>query len=408
MRLLMYLLILFGVAACGGEDPPNSKSELTAARKEAPANSSLASQYLLVDTHIDTPFRLLRSPVDLAAGSPEGQFDYPRARAGGLDLAFMSIYVPASVDEEGGAREMADQLIDLVQTVVTQHPDQFALVTSTDQVPVNFPGDRVMLAMGMENGGPIAGRMENLQHFYDRGIRYITLTHSKSNHIADSSYDENKQWKGLSEFGKKLVGWMNQTGMIIDVSHLSDDAFYQVLEITSVPVVATHSSARHFVPGFERNLSDDMILAMGKNGGVIQVNFGSGFINQESRSNGLAMAAEMDQYLEANNIDVSSEEGIAFRRSFVQKWDYHYASLSDLLDHFDHIRRLIGVDHLGFGSDFDGVGDTLPVGLKDVSDYPNLVQGLVERGYSNEDIEKIMGGNFMRIWKQIEQEREVQ
>jgi membrane dipeptidase len=405
MRLLVTLLILLGTMSCGKEIPDNTEANGVGKEIVAPGTGSLANRYLLVDTHIDTPFRLLRSPVDIAVQSTEGQFDYARARAGGLDVAFMSIYIPAQVEEEGGAKQMGEQLIDLIESVVSQNPEQFVLVTSTTQVFDNFPDNRVMLAMGMENGGPIEGHLENLQHFYDRGIRYITLTHSKSNHIADSSYDDNKKWKGLSDFGKTLVAEMNKVGMIIDISHLSDDAFYQVLEITRMPVVATHSSTRHFVPGFERNLSDDMIVAMGRNGGVIQVNFGSGFISQKSRLNGLARDAEMQQYLEAHKIERDSEEGRAFSKSFAENWNYQYASMSDLLDHFDHIRSLIGVDHIGFGSDFDGVGDSLPVGIKDVSDYPNLIQGLVERGYSDEDIVKIMGGNFMRVWQQVEQGR---
>ena len=227
--------------------------------------AEIADKYLIVDTHIDVPFRLHRKPADVGSATESGEFDYPRAKQGGLNVPFMSIYIPASVDAAGGATELADKLIDDVENIVAEHPDKFSLVASTSDAMTTIASGKVGLALGMENGAPIAGDLTLLRHFHDRGIRYITLTHSKSNHISDSSYDEGRQWAGLSDFGEILVLAMNGIGMMVDVSHVSDDAFYDVIRISQAPVIASHSSARHFVPGFERNMDDDMLRALASN-----------------------------------------------------------------------------------------------------------------------------------------------
>ncbi len=259
----------------------------------------------------------------------------------------------------------------------------------------------------MENGSPIEGDLANLRHFYDRGIRYITPAHSLSNHISDSSYDENRLWNGLSEFGVEAIREMNRLGIMIDVSHVSDDAFWQILETTSAPVIASHSSARHFTPGWERNMSDDMIVALAENGGVIQINFGSMFISEKSREYANARMEAGKAYL-LEHADLP--ESYLFREYPKIYAEEHgplpYATLDDVLDHFDHVRDLVGVDYVGIGSDYDGVGDSLPVGLKDVSQYPNLVEGLLGRGYSEADIRKILGENLLRVWQAVEDQAE--
>jgi membrane dipeptidase len=259
------------------------------------------------------------------------------------------------------------------------------------------------LPMGMENGAPIEGKIENLQHFYNRGIRYITLAHSKANHISDSSYDDNRPAKGLTAFGKMLVVEMNNTGVMIDVSHISDDAFYQVMKISQVPVIASHSSARHFTPGFERNMSDEMIKLLAKNGGVIQINFGSTFISQKSIENYNLYKTARTIFMQKNNVEQDSEAVKKFTQSYREKTPFEYASLNDVLDHFDHVIKIAGIDYVGIGSDYDGVGDSLPSGLKNVSSYPNLIQGFMDRGYSEQDIAKILSGNLIRVWKQTEE-----
>jgi|TARA_B100000315_G_scaffold252283_1_gene288763 membrane dipeptidase len=399
MRATIVLLTLL-LSACSEEQPT--------ARKPAPAAEAvsqaeeLAKQYLIVDTHIDVPYRIKRSQEDISEATQKGQFDYPRALRGGLNAPFMSIYIPASVDAEGGAKALADELIDLMERVVADSPQKFALAYSTDQVRQNFADGKISLPLGMENGAPIEGKLENVQYFYDRGIRYITLAHSRSNHISDSSYDENRQWKGLSEFGRQLIAEMNRVGIMVDVSHLSDEAFYQVMELSKVPVIASHSSARHFTPGFERNMDDAMIKLLGSRGGVIQILFGSGYISATSRARSAESREAIQKHFEEQGLSADSEEGRAFLAKYREEHPYPYATLADLLDHFDHVVGLVGVQHVGIGSDFDGVGDTMPPGIKDVSQYPNLIEGLLNRGYSEADIEKILAGNLMRVWRQVE------
>jgi membrane dipeptidase len=257
--------------------------------------------------------------------------------------------------------------------------------------------------MGMENGSPLEGDIANIQHFYDRGIRYITLAHSLANKLSDSSYDENRKWNGLSEAGIEAVAEMNRLGVMIDVSHLSDDAFWQVMDLSKAPVIASHSSARHFTPGMERNMSDEMIRALGENGGVIHINFGSFFLTQKAREYSDARSEAGKAYLEHNPELTQADLWTKYPAIYAQDHGpFPYASLDDVLDHIDHVVQLAGVDSAGIGSDYDGVGDSLPSGLKDVSDYPNLIRGLIERGYSEEDIRKILGENLLRVWERVE------
>ncbi|MBV1910749.1 MAG: dipeptidase [Kangiellaceae bacterium] len=364
----------------------------------------IAQKYIITDTHIDVPYRLENKFEDVSHATTHGDFDFPRAKAGGLDAPFMSIYIPAKLEKEAGAsKALADKLIDMVEKLAEDAPDKYGVVHSVAQMQENFNKGIISLPMGMENGSPIEGEMENLEYFYQRGIRYITLTHSKANHISDSSYDENRPAKGLTEFGKKLVVEMNNTGVMVDVSHISDDAFYQVMEISKVPVIASHSSARHFTPGFERNMSDEMIELLAKNGGVIQINFGSTFISQRSIDNNNTHKDAVSAFVKENDVKENSDEAKAFSKSYRDKIPFEYATLNDVLDHFDHVVKIAGIDYVGIGSDYDGVGDSLPVGLKDVSNYPALINGLLGRGYSEQDIAKILSGNLIRVWKQAEE-----
>lgn len=359
----------------------------------------LAQDNLLVDTHIDVPYRVLNEWVDVTKATKGGDFDYPRAVKGGLNASFMSIYIPANLEFEGKGKsyQLANQLIDSVEAIVQRAPDKFAIATNPAQMEKQFKQGVISLPMGMENGSPIEGEMKNLHHFFDRGVRYITLAHSQSNHISDSSYDIRRKWKGLSPFGKKLVKEMNNIGMLIDVSHISDDAFYQVMELSKVPVIASHSSLRKYTPGFERNMDDNMLKALKKNGGVIQINFGSSFVTAQA-------GAWYDKRKAAQaETEKSGKQSPNFAEAYRKKNPFPFATLDQVLDHIDHVVKLIGVDYVGIGSDFDGVGDSLPTGLKDVSQYPNLVQGLLDRGYSDTDIKKILGGNTLRVWQQAEQ-----
>lgn len=361
---------------------------------------SIAQKYILVDGHIDVPYRLNEKWEDVTKATEGGDFDYPRARAGGLNAPFMSIYVPAALDDSEQSTALAHKLIDYVEAIVGRAPDKFAIADSAADVEQQFKQGLISLPMGMENGSPIQGDLANLKAFYDRGVRYITLAHSQSNHISDSSYDVRRKWKGLSPFGKTLVTEMNNIGMMLDISHVSDAAFYQVVELSKAPVIASHSSLRSFTPGFERNMDDEMIKALGKNGGVIMINFGSTFVDQVARAWRTKMA-DLRKPIE-EKLGKESEEYKGFEKEYRAKTPFPFAGVEKVLDHIDHVVKLVGIEHVGIGSDYDGVGDSLPEGLKDVSTYPNLVQGLLNRGYKEADIAKILGGNLLRVWREVE------
>ncbi|MDU0356263.1 dipeptidase [Paraglaciecola aquimarina] len=360
----------------------------------------LAQENILVDTHIDVPYRINKKWEDVTQATKNGDFDYPRAVQGGLNAPFMSVYIPATLDNSDQSIMLADKLIDYVEAIVGRAPDKFAIARSPEDVRQQFAKGLISLPMGMENGSPIQGDLANLQHFYKRGIRYITLAHSQSNHISDSSYDLRRQWKGLSPFGKELIAEMNKLGILVDISHVSDDAFYQAIEISQTPVIASHSSLRKFTLGFERNMDDKMIKALGKNGGVIQINFGSTFVTKGA--NAWSKKRGADFKAAEQKLGKDSEAYKSFSGNYVKENPLPYATLDSVLDHIDHVVELIGIDHVGIGSDYDGVGDSLPVDLKDVSTYPNLVQGLLDRDYSDEDIIKILGKNFLRVWQENE------
>jgi membrane dipeptidase len=357
----------------------------------------LSQQIMIIDTHIDVPYRLLEHWEDISSKTENGHFDFIRAKKGGLNVPFMSIYVGASYQETGEAREKADELIDMVYGFTEKWPDKFAIAYSTGDVAAQFEKGLISLPMGMENGAPVEDDINNLKYFHERGIRYITLCHSKWNQICDSSYDPDKYWNGLSPFGEEVIKEMNRLGILIDISHVSDSTFYQVMDITQAPLVATHSSCRYFTPGFERNMSDDMIRKLAANGGVIQINFGSYFIN-----------GDYQQKMESawDHIDNRSEMSAQERQAFIDQYkidnNVPVVQIEEVADHIDHVVNLAGIDHVGIGSDFDGVSD-LPTGLSDVSMYPNLIWLLLKRGYSEEDIEKICSTNLLRVWKKNEE-----
>ncbi|MGA1675571.1 MAG: dipeptidase [Pseudomonadales bacterium] len=386
--LLLGLALATGCAQTGGPD-------------HAERARDLARDLIIVDTHIDVPYRLIEAPADIAARTATGDFDWPRARAGGLDGAFMSIYIPAETDARGEASVLADTLIDNVEAIAAAQPDKFVIATCPADVRAAAASGRVALPLGMENGGPIAGDIARLDHYRDRGIAYVGLTHSKSNHISDSSYDSNEPWGGLSPFGRTLVPELQARGIMVDVSHVSDRAFWQIVELAQAPIIASHSSLRHFTPGFARNLDDAMVQAIAGTGGVVQIAFGSGFLTRPARAWGDAQRAAITTYVTAEKLTTDDPAIEAFVAGWRKDNPYPYASIDDLLDHIDRAVKLAGIDHVGIGSDFDGVGDTLPVGLKDVSAFPALVEGLLRRGYSEADIEKILGGNLLRVWSTV-------
>lgn len=397
-RLVPLATLLSTLIGCSEENSPYSIEQ---ARK-------LAHDSIMVDGHIDVPYRLTEQREtegtmdDISQRTAKGEFDYPRAIEGGLDAFFQSIYTPSEYEGKG-AKAFADSLIDLVEGIATKSPDKFVMVRTAAEVRALRGGSRIGFLMGMENGAPIEGDLANLKHFYDRGIRYITLCHAKDNHICDSSYDDRKTNRGLTEFGRKVVAEMNRLGILIDISHVSDDSFYQVIALTKVPVIASHSSVRRFTPRFERNMDDDMIRLLAQNGGVIMINFGSTFVDERLRDADDARSKSIEEEIAKSGLDPESKEAKALYDRLERERSIGYSDVQQVADHFEHVRDLVGVDHLGFGSDFDGVGDSLPVGLKDVSMYPNLIQELLAREFTPEDIEKICGGNLLRVLERAEQ-----
>ncbi len=389
-------------AQAGGGGVPSSDLYAKAQR--------LAKEFIIVDGHIDLPYRLNRSKdkdgkltENVNERTKKGDFDHPRAVAGGLDAPFMSIYVPARYQKSGGAKKLADSLIDLVNGVIKGGPDKFAKAHSVADVKKNFTAGRISLPMGIENGAAIEGDLSNLAHFHRRGVRYITLAHSEDNRICDSSYDDRRTWKGLSPFGKKVVAEMNRLGIMIDVSHLSDETFFQIMDLSETPVIATHSSARAFTPGWHRNMGDQAIKLLAQKGGVIMINFGSGFIEKNSNRDYVARRNTLRAFRRISKIPRRDPRGRAFRKEYDKIHPFKFSTVEVVADHIDYVVRLAGIDHVGLGSDFDGLGNTLPVGLKDASMYPNLFRILLERGYSEEDIKKISSDNVFRVWRKVEE-----
>jgi membrane dipeptidase len=379
----------------------------TASAAEAPATArQLAQDAIIVDTHIDAPSELLDHWHDLGVAADKVEFDYPRARQGGLDVAFMSIYTSAGQDIAGTAWQTANTQIDAIEALVARHPDKFALLVSPDDVDRLRAGDRVLLALGMENGAPIADDLSNLAKFHARGVRYITLAHSANNRISDSSYALEKKWNGLSPFGEQVVAEMNRLGIMVDVSHVSDDAVLDVLRVTDVPVIASHSAMRHFTPGFERNLSDELAKAIAAEGGVVQIPFGTAFIDAKAAADLQAEFRAQAEFQRANREARAAGKPERSEDDFDKEWKAAHpvptTHIEAVLDQIDHAVKLIGIDHVGIGSDFDGVSGNLPVELRTVADYPNLVAGLQARGYKDDDIRRILGGNLLRVWRAVE------
>ncbi|NGP76377.1 membrane dipeptidase [Balneolaceae bacterium YR4-1] len=362
--------------------------------------SELVQNLIIVDTHVDVPYRLKNSWANISEQTESGDFDYVRAKKGGLDAPFMSIYIPAEYQETGGAKAVADSLIDMVRGIAEDNPEKFAIATSPEQIKEQHQKDLISLPMGMENGAPIGQDLENISYFFDRGIRYITLTHSKDNQISDSSYDTTYTHNGLSDFGEEVIKEMNRIGMMVDISHVSDSAFFDVMDITRAPAIASHSSARHFTPGFERNMSDAMIEKLAENGGVIMINFGSTFLDSESRESSSNIREHIGDWLEENDLEQSDSTAQAYIETYRAE-HFKYSNVSKVADHIDHVVNLVGIDHVGLGSDYDGVGDTLPVGLKDVSEYPNLIEELLRRGYTESEIRQICSENIFRVWNEV-------
>ena len=289
---------------------------------------------------------------------------------------------------------------------IIERSDVLTLVTSPEQLRRAFEGGKIAMALALENGAPIGRDLANLHHFYERGVRMVTLVHSLPNQVGDSSCSQHRPWKGLSPFGQSVVAEMNRLGMI-DISHISDDAFYQVVERSAAPVIASHSSCRAFTPGWERNMDDAMIRTLAEGGGVIHITFGESFLSTELQQR----EQPVSEHVEDPGFSINSVTGRSMAQKFRQENGIRYATIGDVVDHIDHVVDLVGIDHVvdlvgidhvGIGSGFDGSGDSMPDGLKDVSDYATLIEELLKRDYTHDNVEKILSGNLLRVWTEVE------
>jgi membrane dipeptidase len=373
---------------------------------------------LVIDTHEDTPQRFLDEHFDLGDPLQGGQLNLDAIHRGNLGASFMSIWVEPSLYKDHYARRTLE-LIDSVRLEAAKHPTEIKFSTSTADIESARREHKYAMLMGIEGGHSIEDSLGLLRMYYDLGVRYMTLTWSNSNNWADSSGDDKDPSikhteSGLTEFGKDVVYEMNRLGMMVDISHVSDKTFYRTLVITRAPVIASHSAARALCDA-PRNMTDDMLRAVanyggGPNskGGVVMVNFYSGFISQKYRNAQLAQAAEVKQARQAL-LEKFKAEGKEVVWADIDKLERSYADriprppLSDLIDNIDHIAKVAGIDHVGLGSDFDGVSGQLPEGIDSAADLPKITAALMARGYSVADCDKILGGNFMRVFREVEQ-----
>jgi membrane dipeptidase len=398
MRKIFLLISVALVWSCN-----STKEQDTEAALRAKADS-LAHRYIIVDGHVDLPYMLKEEHVTFSEATKDtllhttmGEFDYERAKKGGLDAPFMSIYIPVEdqLPPDYG-RSLADSLIATVNDIIRILPDQYAAALTPADVKKNFSEGKISLPMGMENGAPIGKDLSGVKYYYDKGIRYITLTHNKDNQICDASSDNSHTWNGLSPFGKQVVGEMNKLGIMVDISHVDDSTFYQVMAISKAPCIASHSSARSFSPLVKRDMTDDMIRRIKDNGGVIMVNYYPTFLDSTAKSN----SVKLSQLLESKGLKESDTAAAAVIRAFNAEHP-NPTNAETVANHIDHIVKLAGIDHVGLGSDYDGTGGNLPVGLEDVSTYPSLIYVLLKRGYTESDIEKICSGNLLRVWDAV-------
>ncbi len=391
-----------GLTSCAGKDKP-AADELRV--------KEIHREALTVDTHCDTPMMMVGGEYDMgkyhaAADEGRGRIDLPRMQEGGLDAEFFAAFVgQGPLTEEGYAKaeSRARRAIRAVHQMCEDYPEMVSLAVSPEDAQRLESEGRIAAYIGMENGYPIGKDLSKVQAFYDLGVRYITLCHSGDNDICDSSTDRtDAEDMGLSEFGRKVVAECNRLGIMVDISHASDQSFYDVLEHSQAPVLASHSSCRALCD-HPRNLTDDMIKALAEKGGVIQICFVSSFVRETppNPERERALAALEEKY--GSFRDIEDEETRERMRQEYQKIYEKYprsqATIYDVIDHVDHVVELVGVDHVGFGTDFDGGGGV--EGCNDVSEMPNLTRELIDRGYTEEDIYKIWGGNLLRVFEDV-------
>ena len=383
-----------------------------------PKAREIQNSAIVIDTHADTPQRFLDENYDIGSTDPNdhGHISLDKAKAGNLGAEFFSIWVKPETNQGHFARHTLD-LIDSVYEQAARHPDRMMMAFSADDIERAHREHKLAALLGIEGGHSIENDIHLLRDYYRLGVRYMTLSWSNTNEWADSSGDINdpkvEHHTGLTDDGKKIVLEMNRLGMLVDISHVADKTFWDAIQVTRAPVIASHSSARALT-NHPRNMTDDMLRAMAKNGGVVQVNFYNAFIDENYRKAADAQAKERDAAVKAY-ADQLKAAGKTPTYLDADRIEREWAAkiprppLSSLIDHIDHIAKVAGIDHVGLGSDFDGVSGATPQGIDSAADLPKITQALLDRGYNADDIRKILGGNLLRVFRQAEQvSRELQ
>jgi len=367
--------------------------------------SRLLDRAAIVDLHDDTTQMIVDEHYDLGQRHDYGQVDIPRMRDGHVSGIFFSIWTDSEKYTPTEAIRRSLDQIDAVRREVARHPKDMVLAATAADILAAKKQGRIAALMGIEGGHAIDSDLAVLRTYFELGTRYMTLTHTTATPWAGSS-GKPANHDGLTEFGREVVHEMNHLGMMVDVSHVSDKTFYDALEASSAPVIASHSSCRAICPA-PRNMTDDMLRALAKKGGVVHINYYEGFLDPgfESRSDALKDLQSETDALDARTPKFGDRSFAGREERMIN--DQRVAKLgriplSRLLDHFDHAIKVAGIDHVGLGSDFDGVSGQLPEGMEDISKIPNLVRGLMELGYSDGDILKVLGGNTLRVMNEVE------
>jgi len=358
---------------------------------------------IVVDTHDDTTQRLVDEKFDLGRRDARGHIDIPRMKEGGMGAIFFSIWMPSSITGPEAVKRALDQ-IDAVREQVRRHPDDLVLATTAEEVRRAYDQHKIAALMGVEGGHMIDNDLGLLRVYAALGVRYLTLTHGSNTQWADSSTDKPAH-NGLTDFGKDVVRELNRLGVLVDISHVSDKTFYDALEVSKAPMIASHSSCRALCDA-PRNMTDDMIKALAAKGGVIQINYHMGFLSQEYRN-----ATSNPKSVKKLNAEIKKRcgaseacqirEGEQMARKLVEQGKAPRVDWTKIVEHIDHAVKLAGADHVGLGSDFDGAN--MPYGLEDASKLPKITEALLRKGYSESDIRKILGGNTLRVMEQAEQ-----
>ncbi len=369
----------------------------------SPAARELHFQSIVVDTHDDTTQRLLDPKFDFGVRHSDGSVDIPRMREGGLSAIFFSIWIPGTVTGPTAVQRALDQIAAVRETVL-RHPNDLVLCTTAEEIRHAKAANKIAVLMGVEGGHMINNSLANLDKFFALGVRYMTLTHTVNTDWADASTDKATH-NGLTDFGKQVVREMNRLGMMVDISHVADKTFYDVLAISKAPVIASHSSCRALCNA-PRNMTDDMIKALAAEGGVIQINYHIGFLSQQFQDASKANP-ELGKEIEAeskkrcgDNEACQLIEADKITRDMVAQGKLPRVDWTEIINHIDHAVKLVGADHVGLGSDFDGAD--MPYGMEDVSDIPQITNALLAKGYSPADVRKILGGNTLRLMQDVE------